>query len=376
MRRALIASAALHALAGLALWAGLAPHGRPLPDATVVTVEVVSEAPPAEPEPPRPEPAETAPLPERDAAAPPEPPAMPAEPQPKPKPEPVAPTTAETPEPASDSPAPQAPAETPKPAPVAVAVAEPAPPPPPPSPKPEPAPAPPAPKPEPAPPPAKAEPAPAKPKPVAAPPPAPKPAPRPQPEPQLAQGAAPEAVPRPQPRPAPPPAQSAQPAEPRAAQAPERADVTKADPLEALLRSVEEVAERKQADERRQGRGRAEAADGTSAAGTGPPSQALLQGLQRMVEDQIYRCWIVPVGASNLDGIQVVLRFRLARDGSLLGMEIGDRERFQRDPVFRAVAESAIRAVHQCAPLSLPADQYAYWRDIEMNFDPARALGG
>ena len=47
------------------------------------------------------------------------------------------------------------------------------------------------------------------------------------------------------------------------------------------------------------------------------------------------------------------------------GVEIKDQGRLNRDPKFRAVAESARRAVEACSPLILPPDKYALWRDID-----------
>ena len=40
-------------------------------------------------------------------------------------------------------------------------------------------------------------------------------------------------------------------------------------------------------------------------------------------------------------------------------------------PFFQAAADSAVRAVYQCQPYALPADKYALWRDMILNFDPS-----
>jgi len=45
------------------------------------------------------------------------------------------------------------------------------------------------------------------------------------------------------------------------------------------------------------------------------------------------------------------------------------------DDVFRAFGESAVRALQQCNPLRLPADKYALWQDMIVNFDPKQAVG-
>ena len=37
----------------------------------------------------------------------------------------------------------------------------------------------------------------------------------------------------------------------------------------------------------------------------------------------------------------------------------------------QAAADSAVRAVYQCQPYTLPSDKYALWRDMILNFDPS-----
>jgi len=44
-------------------------------------------------------------------------------------------------------------------------------------------------------------------------------------------------------------------------------------------------------------------------------------------------------------------------------------------PAYRAAAESARRAVIQCAPYTLPADRYDSWQEIVLDFDPAAMAG-
>jgi hypothetical protein len=47
------------------------------------------------------------------------------------------------------------------------------------------------------------------------------------------------------------------------------------------------------------------------------------------------------------------------------------------DPFFRAVAESALRALRKplCSPLKLPYSEYDEWKEIILTFNPREALG-
>jgi hypothetical protein len=47
-------------------------------------------------------------------------------------------------------------------------------------------------------------------------------------------------------------------------------------------------------------------------------------------------------------------------------------------PLAQVAAESAVRAVVQCAPFGdiLRPEKYALWREIDFVFDPRQMLGG
>jgi hypothetical protein len=53
--------------------------------------------------------------------------------------------------------------------------------------------------------------------------------------------------------------------------------------------------------------------------------------------------------------------------------------RINRDPFFRSMAESAVRAILRCGrdqPLQLPPDKYDTWRSFTLSFNPREMLGG
>jgi hypothetical protein len=43
--------------------------------------------------------------------------------------------------------------------------------------------------------------------------------------------------------------------------------------------------------------------------------------------------------------------------------------------VFRAAADSAVRAVYKCNPIkNLPTNKYNSWKEMRLNFDPSMQL--
>jgi hypothetical protein len=92
------------------------------------------------------------------------------------------------------------------------------------------------------------------------------------------------------------------------------------------------------------------------------------------VRRQIEGCWNIPAGAKDAKNLIVELHVQLNADGSVRAVAITDQSRLQSDNFFRAAAESAARAVYECAPLHLPADKYSQWQDMILNFDPSQIL--
>lgn len=87
------------------------------------------------------------------------------------------------------------------------------------------------------------------------------------------------------------------------------------------------------------------------------------------VRRQIESCWNVPTGAKNAHAIVVEIRISTNPDGSVREARIVEQSRLS-DPFFRAMAESAQRAVLTASPLKLPPHKYAQWRVFTMNFNP------
>jgi len=94
-----------------------------------------------------------------------------------------------------------------------------------------------------------------------------------------------------------------------------------------------------------------------------------------MVRQQIARCWNVPAGARDARDLVVEIRVVVDPDGTVRQATIVDQARLG-DPFFRAAAESARRAFFNphCRPLHLPAEKYAIWKDLVVDFSPKDIL--
>ena len=91
---------------------------------------------------------------------------------------------------------------------------------------------------------------------------------------------------------------------------------------------------------------------------------------------QIQRNWNLPAGGRNVHNMQVALRIRLAPDGNVLDVSVVDQGQVMNDPFFRAMAESAVRAVLKTGQIkNLSPAKYHLWRDMKINFDPREMFG-
>jgi colicin import membrane protein len=92
-------------------------------------------------------------------------------------------------------------------------------------------------------------------------------------------------------------------------------------------------------------------------------------GLAEAIAEQINRCWSIPV--SGRPSVLPYVRVSLNADGSLAGVPILTNS--SGDPNFRALAESGMRAIRQCAPYRIAAKfapAYDDWRSINIQLNP------
>jgi hypothetical protein len=160
---------------------------------------------------------------------------------------------------------------------------------------------------------------------------------------------------------------------PQPAQDTTRDEAAEEDPVDALLQSVEQLARRVEADEERAGEG-----DADVATPTGRLAEMRGQRLGRLIYEQIVGCWNPPAG---LDGLREVgpveIRAEFRQNGGVVSAQVADEARLATDRVFRSVAESARRAVYNCAPLEgMPPEFFSQWRVVILEFRPDQIAAG
>lgn len=111
--------------------------------------------------------------------------------------------------------------------------------------------------------------------------------------------------------------------------------------------------------------------DSSAAMGTANTEKDILR-------DQIADCWHVPKTATDPKKLIVKINVEVNRDRIIKSLVILDSARMESDPDFRAMANSARKALQNpdCRPLKLPPDKYDDWKEIKFTFDPSKMAKG
>lgn len=198
--------------------------------------------------------------------------------------------------------------------------------------------------------------------PVAAPEPQPQPAPQPTPTPPAPKAPAPKPAPTPTPKPAPAPAPAPKtPAPKPAAAPPKKSDALDLDALASSLKGS-------QSSSAARGAARPETATQPRSTSGSGITGAAMSGLS----EELQRRWNPNCEVEAARNVRVRVTFRLGSDGRVVGDVRAGGQENSSDPVVRAAAERAIRAVYSAAPFTtLPREFYG--DQIAVSFNAAQA---
>ena len=87
-----------------------------------------------------------------------------------------------------------------------------------------------------------------------------------------------------------------------------------------------------------------------------------------ILRNHVRQCWNAPYAANELNKI-INLKIFTNPDGSVVNVQIIDVAFYKKDPIYRAAADSARRAVKDCSPLPLPKNKYDLFKIFTFNFD-------
>lgn len=207
----------------------------------------------------------------------------------------------------------------------------------------------------------------------------PKPTPKPEPKsaPKPAKKPTPKPEPKPEPKPAPKPA-------PKTQDKPQEVK-TVTNPLKSLMDSVNAMEK-----EIGQQNSPAVIKTGTEVANMGVEGGTNGSYFSELtitetdaIAGRLRECWNLDPGARGIENMIIEIRAFLNQDGTIRDVKIVDTSRYNSDPHFRAIAESARRAVISCQNhnnvniyrifAEKYADKYKMWNTLLLKFNPMDA---
>lgn len=93
-----------------------------------------------------------------------------------------------------------------------------------------------------------------------------------------------------------------------------------------------------------------------------------------MIRAQIEKHWNVDPGKAGALDIVIEIAVSFDPNGAVRTARIVDQARMASDPVFRSLAESALRAVFMASPVQAPQKKYEVWREVRLFFRPQDRL--
>ncbi len=210
--------------------------------------------------------------------------------------------------------------------------------------------------------------------------PKPEPKPKPKPIPKPAKKPQPKPAPKPKPKPTPKTAEAK-----KTTSKKQETPKTISNPLKSLMDSVSAM-------EKQIGKEAAPAVikTGTEVANMGVEggtSGSYFSELTITETDAIAgylrECWNLDPGVRGIENMIIEIRAHLSKIGTITNVEILDKSRLNSDYHFRAIAESARRAVYSCQNKNgvniykvfadKYADKYDMWKTIKLRFNPMDA---
>ncbi len=109
----------------------------------------------------------------------------------------------------------------------------------------------------------------------------------------------------------------------------------------------------------------------------GSRMEALTISEKDLIANKIRECWNVNAGVEGAEEMIIEIKAKVNRDGRIQDVRVIN---MKNDPVFRSMADSAVRAIHICdnkgseSPFKMLADKrpehYSTWKEIHLRMNP------
>ncbi|APR99193.1 hypothetical protein ASM33_04395 [Wolbachia endosymbiont of Folsomia candida] len=87
------------------------------------------------------------------------------------------------------------------------------------------------------------------------------------------------------------------------------------------------------------------------------------------IRDKLTKCWSIPEGLAYKENFSIKINLLLSSQGEIVMADVADSSSYRNNPLFRSIADSAMRAVYKCSPITnLPTQHHHIWREVTLDF--------
>lgn len=99
------------------------------------------------------------------------------------------------------------------------------------------------------------------------------------------------------------------------------------------------------------------------------PNTLIITKVTNSIRNKLTECWNIPANMADKKSFSIKINLLLSPQGEVVVADVVDNNSYQSNPLFRSLADSAMRAVHRCSPFNdLPSEHYHIWREITLDF--------
>ncbi|MGL9759471.1 MAG: hypothetical protein ACR5LA_12345 [Wolbachia sp.] len=87
------------------------------------------------------------------------------------------------------------------------------------------------------------------------------------------------------------------------------------------------------------------------------------------IRDKLTKCWSIPESIAYKENFNIKINLLLSSQGEIIMADVADSDSYRNNPLFRSIADNAMRAVYKCSPLAgLPTQHHHIWREVTLDF--------
>ncbi|MGL9718123.1 MAG: hypothetical protein ACR5K9_05555 [Wolbachia sp.] len=87
------------------------------------------------------------------------------------------------------------------------------------------------------------------------------------------------------------------------------------------------------------------------------------------IRDKLTKCWSIPENMAYKENFSIKINLLLSNQGEVIMADVEDSSSYKNNPLFRSIADSAMRATYKCSPITgLPIEHYHIWREVTLDF--------